>query len=73
MKRFISVVLSACIMLSLIGTGGFSFAVPAENPLHGTEYAAMFDSASDIYGEYLCRKPAVADRFGCQGRNGYAV
>ena len=49
MKRFISVVLSACIMLSLIGTGGFSFAVPAENPLHGTEYAAMFDSASDIY------------------------
>lgn len=49
MKRFISVVLSACIMLSLIGTGGFSFAVPAENPLHGTEYAAMFDSTSDIY------------------------
>ena len=49
MKRFISVVLSACIMLSLIGTGGFSFAVPAENPLQGTEYAAMFDSTSDIY------------------------
>ena len=57
MKRFISAVLSACIMLSLIGTGGFSFAVPAENPMQGTEYSAMFDSTSDVYGNTFVISP----------------
>lgn len=57
MKRFISAVLSACLMLSLIGTGGFSFAVPADNPMEGTDYAPMFDSTSDTYASTFIVNP----------------
>ncbi len=53
MKRFLSAFLSACIMLSLISTSNLSFAVPAENPLEGTDFEQMFDTASDVYANTM--------------------
>lgn len=50
--------MSVCIMLTLIGTGGITLAVPAENPLAGTDFSSMFDSAGEKYGSTFIVNPA---------------